>query len=191
MRACRARTVCLLPLQFPFSMLGDAKGLATVEPLGGLPRAAAQDFSSRVQPLLVNRCATAGCHGTGSKQEFQLHRIKVGQRASRSQVEHNLSVVLDRIDRDRPLSSPLLTKLRGEPQANGLRISHGNLSLEQMHTVRRWIISLSNKPLEVLPVAGELFETTKPPIANKKPVVESLDETEIPEQREPPVDSKR
>lgn len=168
-----------------FSMLGDAKGLATVEPLGGLPRGAAQEFSSRVQPLLVNRCATAGCHGSGSKQEFQLHRIKVGQRASRTQVEHNLSSVLDRLDRDRPLSSPLLTKLRGEPQANGLRTSHGSLSPEQMHTVRRWIVSLSNKPLDVLPAAGELAEPTKPLGANEKPAVESSDETEIPEQREP------
>ncbi len=170
-----------------FSMLGDAKGLATVEPLGGLPRGAAQEFASRVQPLLVNRCATAGCHGPGSKQDFQLHRIKVGQRASRSQVEKNLSSVLDRIDRDRPLSSPLLMKLRGEPQANGLRISHGSLSPEQMHTVRRWIVNLSNKPLDVLPVSVELPEPKKPPVAIGKPVVESPAEVEIPEQLEPPV----
>ena len=65
------------------------------------------------------------------------------------------------------------------------------LSPEQMHTVRRWIVGLSNKPQEVIPAAGELPESTKPAVVNEKPAVESLAETEIPDQREPPIETKK
>ena len=116
------------PKNGQYSLLGDVKPLATVEALGGLPREAANEFVSRVQPLLVNRCATAGCHGPGSDNQFELQRAKLGKGSPKSYSERNLAAVLARIDRDRPASSPLLTKLRGDSKTTGAKPSHGGLS---------------------------------------------------------------
>ncbi len=124
-----------------YSMLGDAKPLMTVEALGGLPREVASDFVLKLQPLLVNRCATGGCHGPGSGNGFELQRVKIGQGSSKSSSERNLAAVLALIDREQPGKSPLLTKLRGDTKSAGLKPPHGGLSSGQMQIVRSWIDS--------------------------------------------------
>ena len=138
-----------------YSMLGDPKLGVPAETLGGLPREAALDFVSKVQPLLVNRCATSGCHGIGSGNLFELQRTKLGKSPPKAHSERNLAAVLEQIDREQPLSSPLLVKLRGESKPNGVRQSHGGLSREQMQTLRNWIEAISEKPEPVAPVKSE------------------------------------
>lgn len=140
--------------QGQFSFLGDAKPGIAAETLGGLPREAATEFMSKVQPLLVNRCATGGCHGPGSGNSFELVRVKIGKAPPKSYSERNLAAVIERLDLERPLSSPLLMKLRGESKSFGVRQSHGGLSPEQHQTLRAWIESISKKPeLEAKPKA--------------------------------------
>ncbi len=128
-----------------YSMLGDVNPVHTLEALGGLPRDVAGDFVSKVQPLLVNRCATAGCHGPGSGQDFELQRTKLGKGSPKSYSERNLAAVLARIDRDRPLNSPLLNKLRGDSKSTATKPTHGGLSPEQAQFLRQWVASLGNK----------------------------------------------
>ncbi len=152
-----------------YSLLGDAKPLATVEALGGLSRESASDFVSKVQPLLVNRCATAGCHGPGSGNGFELQRVRLGKGSPKAASERNLAAVLEQIDRDRLMGSPLLTKLRGESKADGLKQSHGGLSREQMQVLRNWITAL-----------GRNTETATSPIAaTKRSVVETSPDLEV------------
>lgn len=141
-----------------FSFLGDAKPGIAPETLGGLPREAAADFISKVQPLLVNRCATAGCHGPGSGNSFELVRAKLGKAPPKSYSERNLAAVIERLDRERPLNSPLLMKLRGETKSFGTRQAHGGLSQEQLQTLRSWIESISKKPEPVVKPKTELVD---------------------------------
>lgn len=129
-----------------YSLLGDVKPGIAAETLGGLPREAATEFVTKVQPLLVNRCATAGCHGPGSGNSFELLRTKVGKAPPKSHSEKNLKAVTDRLDFEQPLRSPLLMKLRGESKTYGVRQSHGGLSAEQLLTLKSWIESISAKP---------------------------------------------
>ena len=136
-------------------MLGNPRLGMPVDTLGGLPREAALDFVSKVQPLLVNRCATAGCHGIGSGNSFELQRTKLGKSPPKAHSERNLATVLEHIDREQPLSSPLLTKLRGESKSNSVRQSHGGLSREQTQTLRNWIETISQKPEPIAPVKAE------------------------------------
>jgi len=63
------------------------------------------DFARRVQPTLVNRCATADCHGTHSEQQFKMGIPKVSQGSTS---RRNLQAVLTYIDIDYPMESPLL-----------------------------------------------------------------------------------
>ncbi len=138
-----------------YSMLGNPKLGMPEETLGGLPREAALDFVAKVQPLLVNRCATSGCHGVGSGNSFELIRTKLGKAPPKAHSERNLAAILELIDREQPLSSPLLTKLRSELNSKGVRQSHGGLSREQTQTLRFWIESISEKPEPVAPVKAE------------------------------------
>lgn len=141
-----------------FSMLGDAKPGIAAETLGRLPREAAAEFVSKVQPLLVNRCATAGCHGPGSGNSFKLQRAKLGKAPPKIYSERNLAAVRERLDLERPLSSPLLVKLRGESKSLGARQSHGGLSQEQQQMLRAWVESISKKPEPIAKPKAEVVE---------------------------------
>ena len=75
-----------------------------------LPADSVEVFTRSIQPLLVNTCGSAACHGPGSEAGFQLRRIPLGRPASRLTTQHNLHEALQWIDRIEPGSSPLLTQ---------------------------------------------------------------------------------
>jgi hypothetical protein len=88
--------------------------------------------------------------------------------------ERNLAAVLERVDRERPLGSPLLAKLRGESKAFGTRQAHGGLSSEQQQTLRTWIESISQK---VPPIAKPKVEVANDDETTTEPIVaKSLNE---------------
>lgn len=78
--------------------------------LGGLPKSVAADFSTRVQPLLVNRCANASCHGAAATNGFTLRVVRPGSPAFRRLSQENLAAVLGQIDASNPAQSPLLVE---------------------------------------------------------------------------------
>lgn len=66
-----------------------------------------EQFASQIQPLLLNNCATAGCHAPRSTQGFRL-AAGSSSRPSRRLTLRNLQAVLSQIDRAQPTESPLL-----------------------------------------------------------------------------------
>lgn len=66
-------------------------------------------FVSRIQPLLIHSCASAGCHGQGSQSTFQLIHIVVGRPVSHSVTKANRDAVEKLINVDDPKHSPLLS----------------------------------------------------------------------------------
>lgn len=66
------------------------------------------EFTVRVQPLMMNYCATAGCHGPRAASTFQLERIYLNERTDPRIVRSNLHAVLKQVDRAQPAKSPLL-----------------------------------------------------------------------------------
>jgi len=75
----------------------------------GMPPGTVETFAQTVQPLLVNRCAAAGCHGPGAPEPMRLERIPPSRMAVRRLTQQNLRTVLRWIDRNDPAASPLLT----------------------------------------------------------------------------------
>ncbi len=63
-------------------------------------------FTSRVQPILMNSCAS--CHATGRGGSFQLQRAY--DSGNRRNTQYNLAAVLRQIDPQHPESSPFLAK---------------------------------------------------------------------------------
>lgn len=75
----------------------------------GMPPGTVESFAQTIQPLLVNRCGAAGCHGQGSPSGFRLLRMPPGGPPSRRLTQRNLYATLQWVDRLRPEQSPLLT----------------------------------------------------------------------------------
>lgn len=75
----------------------------------GLPAGSVEAYVNSVQPLLLNHCATAGCHNGSSNSSFRLMRPAAGKPASRRLTQRNLHAVWQLIDLQAPEASPLLT----------------------------------------------------------------------------------
>lgn len=76
--------------------------------LADLPKEALEDFTRRVQPILVNNCTTSGCHQINGPQNFQLNRDLLHGMANRRSTLRNLTATLALIDSDQPPESQLL-----------------------------------------------------------------------------------
>ncbi len=75
----------------------------------GMPRGSVETFTQSVQPLLLNNCATSGCHGPQSENGLRLWHIAAGRPSSRRTTQRNLCSALQFIDRENPSASRLLT----------------------------------------------------------------------------------
>jgi len=65
-------------------------------------------FVTRVQPVLMNACAS--CHANGRGGSFKLARTYEGQLTNRKATQQNLTAVLSQVNRDRPQTSSLLLR---------------------------------------------------------------------------------
>jgi hypothetical protein len=65
-------------------------------------------FSTRVQPILMNACAS--CHATGRGGAFKLARAYGVGTADRKTMQQNLAAVIGQLNARQPQASPLLTK---------------------------------------------------------------------------------
>ena len=77
--------------------------------LAGLSSESVHDFTVRVQPLMMNYCATAGCHGPKPKSDFQLERVYLNELNDSRVVRRNLYAALKLVNRGNPATSKLLT----------------------------------------------------------------------------------
>ena len=75
----------------------------------GMPPGTVETFSNTIQPLLLNTCGNAGCHGPQSESKLRLLRTQLGKSSSRRFTQRNLHAVMEMIDRADPPSSALLT----------------------------------------------------------------------------------
>lgn len=88
--------------------------VATVSPeqlektLRDLPKGSVEKFTAIVQPILLNGCATNGCHGPNSKSQFQLLKPAIGQVANQRFSQRNLYSALQYLNHEDALNSPLV-----------------------------------------------------------------------------------
>lgn len=73
-----------------------------------LPEGTVETFTQRVQPIMMNACATAACHGSQSPSKLQLQRVPGARPATRRLTQRNLQSVLPWVNREQPGGSRLL-----------------------------------------------------------------------------------
>lgn len=117
---------------------GDGFVVPDVESLGGLSKEAGATFTAKIQPLLLNKCGNASCHGATSDNGFKLHSIRLGTTGHRMYTERNLAEVLRYIDLSDPALSPLLAVPQGT-HAGAAAIFHGPQSSEQLKSLRSFV----------------------------------------------------
>lgn len=99
-------------------------------------------FTTRVQPILMNSCAT--CHATGRGGPFKLNRIH--EQANRRVTQQNLVSVLSALNFRQPEASPFLTKalsMHGEMTQAPFR----NRQTPAYRALEDWVhLTIANNP---------------------------------------------
>ena len=116
-----------------------------VESLAGLSRETAARFSTRVQPLLINKCGNASCHGPQSTSSFQLESTRGGGAGHRIHSERNLAALLEYLDLERPGKSRLLAELTANHGGRNRAIFFGSAGQRQLETLREWVQSVASE----------------------------------------------
>jgi hypothetical protein len=88
----------------PIAELHDLDRLIHTLPVGTV-----ETFTGSIQPLLLNHCSVANCHGVSSTNKLRLLRGPSGRPASRRLTQRNLHTVLTLVDRAQPAESLLIS----------------------------------------------------------------------------------
>lgn len=91
-------------------------------------------FTNRVQPILMNTCAT--CHATGHGGKFHLERVS--DNTKKAGTQRNLAAVLTYIDVERPAISPLLVKAI-TPHGGALAPAIKDRSAAPLKSMQQWV----------------------------------------------------
>jgi hypothetical protein len=115
-----------------------------------LPQGTVESFTQSVQPVLMNHCATGGCHGPQSDSGLRLYRATSGKSASRRLTQRNLSAVLPFVDRENPLESSLLTTPNG-PHGTAKHAIFNEHQSAQYQRLVDWAGQLAGQPKSETP----------------------------------------
>lgn len=147
------------------------------ESLGGLSNETAAAFTQRVQPLLMNKCGNASCHGTTTPPTkpdgFHLMAVRPGSNGHRLYTERNLAEVLRYVDLEDPSLSPLVAIPQGT-HAGTAGVFNGSSGNGQLKMLRAWIKTVADEKrteeeeLRSRPsIASKLRKPKGEPLANR------------------------
>lgn len=129
----------------------------------GMPSRSVEEFTSTVQPLLVNNCTSAGCHNAHSPGKLRLLRLPRTGIPSRRLTQRNLHSVLQVIDPNDPIASPLLTQPIA-PHGTAKDAIFSSREVEQYRQLVAWVQGLAPqdkraRPPKVAKRAEPLLQT--------------------------------
>ena len=104
-------------------------------------------FTSKIQPLLLNKCGNANCHGVASNNGFRLISARIGGNGSRQTTERNLAESLKQLDLEDVAASQLLSVSTGGHGGKGT-IFAGPAGAEQLKLIKTWAKSVANEKRE-------------------------------------------
>jgi hypothetical protein len=129
-------------------------------------------FCTRVQPILMNACAS--CHATGRGGSFKLARCYEESGPNHRVTQQNLVAVLGQVNLERPQGSPLLSKAVSAHAALDKAPLQGRQS-KAFHTLQEWVLAAVDKnpqlrdQLRPAPAAAAEAKAPAEPAAEPKP----------------------
>jgi len=110
--------------------------------LTGISREQSALFVRKIQPIMLNKCGNANCHGNAAKSEFRLTQVTRRYGNHRIYAEKNLAEVLKWIDLEDPLRSQLLTKSEQEHPQQGIVVYTGYAGRKQQQVIQEWVAAV-------------------------------------------------
>ncbi len=107
--------------------------------LTGISREQSALFVRKIQPIMLNKCGNANCHGNAAKSEFRLTQVTRRYGNHRFYAEKNLAEVLQWIDLEDPLRSQLLVKSDQEHPQQGIVVYTGYAGRKQQQVIQKWV----------------------------------------------------
>lgn len=117
----------------------------TTSSLSGLSQQSVRDFARVVQPLLMNRCANASCHGPHASNSFRLARVRSGQRSRRGLFRRNLAMTLAFVDSEHSRKSRLLTVFTERSRHRHELVFPGRSGNQQFESLRKWVLGVAQE----------------------------------------------
>ena len=117
---------------------------------GEIPPWARTEFIKRVQPMMVQSCATAGCHLPSTSQQMQIDRTALDGVGNPDLIHRNLASIIAMLDLANPEQSQLLVK---GAAAHGPESKQSRpLTPHQLEILRAWVtqLALNEAPTEVV-----------------------------------------
>jgi hypothetical protein len=113
--------------------------------LQGLSPETIGEYTSAIQPVLMNNCAKAGCHHSQAKNDLQLQYVRLTGYGNRIASSENLAKVLTQIDVDNPRQSALLVKSLSNHGAARNTLVHAPQGKEILNRLEKWIVQASQE----------------------------------------------
>jgi hypothetical protein len=110
----------------------------------GLPAGTVELFTATIQPMLLNHCSTAGCHGPQGTASLRLLRIPTGKAPSRRVTQRNLYAVLSAVNQEHPAQSPLLTAPT-RPHGQSKSAVFTSREAMQYQQLAHWVYLIANQ----------------------------------------------
>ncbi len=129
-----------------------------------LPVGTVEQFTTTVQPLLMNHCALGGCHGQGSENDYALERVSPGRMLNRRATQRNLQATLRLVSHDNPPSSPLLVVPIAAHGGQAKPVFSDHQAAQYQHLVR-WVDTV---------VFGQRQEESSTVVASQSALLQSL-----------------
>lgn len=106
---------------------------------GGLTRETTDLFVRRVQPLMVNSCGNARCHGR-PQATFHLDYVPLSGVGSQETTTANIESVFEFVDIDNPNESRLFTALLDPVIPQHRQVLVGPRGRDQLNSIAEWIM---------------------------------------------------
>lgn len=136
-----------------------------------LPGNTVEVFTATIQPMLLNSCATAGCHGPSPASKFTLLRPTIGQLPQRRLTQRNLYNTLSWVDHTSAADSKLLLAAR-QPHGPDSISSMAGLNYARYQELAAWVIQATQGTSWQPPTSIAAKPSTESPIV----VANSLDD---------------
>ncbi|MBX3438655.1 MAG: hypothetical protein KF861_14270 [Planctomycetaceae bacterium] len=160
--------------------------------VSGLSPATVEMFVQQVQPLMMNKCGNARCHGQAATNEFRLTPCRQGMSGFRILTEKNLSAAVREVEAQSPETSRLLSALRNNHGGTG-SVFTGPAADKQKAVLREWVIraaaertttDVASRPKPVVPAETQ---TASKPGPQRDPFLQEILAEERPDAFDPEV----
>jgi hypothetical protein len=131
-----------------------------------LPAGSAETFTATIQPMLLNYCATAGCHGATGSQKYILLRPALGKQPLVRVTQRNLYNTLQWVDYSNPAESKLL-KAAAEPHGDGQLTASAVLDAAKCQQLSAWVMQVGQRMQTPAATSAALMAAAAPPVRSR------------------------